>query len=179
MRFDFRPHLIGTLVELRPLAPADWDALYAVASDPEIWALHPARDRWQEPVFREFFGDALRFGAEGSGGAFAVIDRATGEVVGSTRYFVRPEAPDEVEIGWTFLARRCWGGAYNGEMKRLMIDHALRSFPRVVFVVGEDNARSQRALEKIGAVRCGFVERADRSGKMVRRVEFEVRRPSG
>ena len=61
----------------------------------------------------------------------------------------------EVEIGWTFLARSHWGGLYNGEMKRLMIRHAFRFVESVVFLIGPQNLRSQRAVEKIGAVRDG------------------------
>ena len=60
-----------------------------------------------------------------------------------------------VEIGWTFLARAYWGGRYNGEMKRLMLEHAFRSVDRVIFIIGPENRRSQRAVEKIGAVRSG------------------------
>ena len=56
---DRQPVLEGERLTLRPLVPADWDALFAVASDPLIWEQHPAHDRWQEPVFRAFFDDAL------------------------------------------------------------------------------------------------------------------------
>jgi RimJ/RimL family protein N-acetyltransferase len=56
-----------------------------------------------------------------------------------------------VEIGWTFLERRFWGGSYNRELKKLMLDHAFNFVDHVVFVVGEKNLRSQKALEKIGA----------------------------
>jgi RimJ/RimL family protein N-acetyltransferase len=56
---DRQPVLEGERLRLRPLVPADWEALFAVASDPLIWEQHPAHDRWQEPVFRAFFDDAL------------------------------------------------------------------------------------------------------------------------
>ena len=145
---DLQPILEGTLLALRPLRPGDFEALFAVAADPLIWEQHPDHDRWQEPVFREFFREALA-----SGGALLATDRATGEVIGSSRYFGYDAATGVVEIGWSFLARRCWGGTYNGEMKRLMLEHAFRAVPRVIFVVGERNLRSQRAIEKIGGVR--------------------------
>ena len=61
---DRQPVLEGQRLVLRPLTPDDWDALYAVASDRELWALHPSHDRYQEPVFREFFADALANGGE-------------------------------------------------------------------------------------------------------------------
>jgi RimJ/RimL family protein N-acetyltransferase len=150
MPFDLQPTLKGRLVELRPLRPDDFDALYAVAADPLIWEQHPVRDRYQLDSFQAFFARSLE-----SGGALAVIDASDGKVIGSSRY--RPDdSKDEVEIGWTFLARSHWGGAYNGEMKRLMIEHALRFFERVIFLVAPDNIRSQKAVERIGGVRAGW-----------------------
>ena len=142
-----QPHLITPSLHLRPLRPADWDALYAVASDPAIWTQHPAHDRWREPVFRAFFQQALE-----SGGALVAIDPAPGEIIGSSRFDLTRAAPGEMEIGWTFLARRHWGGAMNAVMKRAMIGHALGFVERVIFVVGEGNLRSRRAMEKIGGV---------------------------
>ena len=142
-----QPVLEGELVCLRPLRTEDWEALFAVASDPLIWAQHPAHDRWQEPVFRAFFDDALA-----NKGALAVIDAQTGSVIGSSRFQGLEQAGGgSVEIGWTFLARSHWGGRYNHEMKRLMLAHALASVAEVRFVVGETNNRSRRALERIGA----------------------------
>jgi RimJ/RimL family protein N-acetyltransferase len=147
MPFDRQPTLRGELLELRPLRPDDFDALFAVASDPLIWEQHPERDRYQESVFRAFFAEALS-----SGGALVATDRASGAIIGSSRY--HGYDPDErvVEIGWTFLARPYWGGRYNGEMKKLMLDHAFPWVSRVVFVIGPHNRRSQRAVEKIGGV---------------------------
>jgi RimJ/RimL family protein N-acetyltransferase len=158
MPFDLQPRLKGELVELRPLRADDFDALYAVARDPLIWEQHPAGNRHEEPVFREFFREALA-----SGGALLATDAASGAVIGSSRYHGYDEARSEVEIGWTFLARTHWGGRYNGEMKRLMLRHAFRFVDRVVFLVGPRNLRSQRAVEKIGAVRAG--SRTDGSGR--------------
>lgn len=148
MPFDLQPVLQGPRLALRPLRPDDFDALYAVASDPLIWEQHPASDRWQRDVFTAFFDEAMA-----SGGALIAIDRATGRVIGSSRYFGHDEAASEIEIGWTFLARSHWGGVYNREMKRLMLDHAFRFVHRVVFLIGPRNVRSQKAIEKLGATR--------------------------
>jgi len=144
---DRQPVLEGEHVTLRPLRADDWDALFAVASDPLIWEQHPAHDRWQEPVFRAFFEDALA-----NKGALVALDAATGAVIGSSRFQGLEEAGGgSVEIGWTFLARSHWGGRWNHEMKRLMLAHALASVAEVRFLVGETNTRSRRALENIGA----------------------------
>ncbi len=143
---DRQPVLEGERLLLRPLRPDDWDALYAVASDPLIWELHPAHDRWQEPVFRAFFADALA-----GGGAMVAIDRASGAVIGSSRWQAHdPADGGSVEIGWTFLARSHWGRVWNEEMKRLMLAHAFRWVGRVDFRVGEGNRRSRGAMQRIG-----------------------------
>lgn len=145
--FDFQPTLIGEHLRLRPLQAADWDALYALARDPLVWEQHPARTRWREDVFRPYFADGLA-----SGGALtAELRDGDGAVIGWSRYSTAHVEPGEVEIGWTMIGRAYWGGGYNGEMKALMLDHALNNFDRVIFRIGEDNRRSRRAVEKLGA----------------------------
>jgi RimJ/RimL family protein N-acetyltransferase len=146
-RFDPQPTLRGELLHLRPLREADFGPLFAVASDPLIWEQHPNSDRYNLDVFRAFFREAMD-----RGGALAVLDAATGEIIGSSRYHGYDGARSEVEVGWTFLARRYWGGRYNGELKRLMLEHAFRYMDHVIFVIGPENFRSRRAVEKIGAV---------------------------
>jgi len=145
---DRQPVLEDEHVRLRPLRAADWEALFAVASDPLVWEQHPAHDRWKEEVFRPFFADALA-----NRGALIVSDAKTGAVIGSSRFQGLEEADGgSVEIGWTFLARSHWGGTHNHAMKRLMLAHALASVAEVRFLVGATNTRSRQALEKIGAV---------------------------
>ena len=165
MPFDAQPQLRGSLVELRPLVAADQDELYAVAADPLIWEQHPAGNRHEEGVFREFFREALD-----SGGALTTIDARTRRIIGSSRFHAYDEDRSEVEIGWTFLARSHWGGAYNGEMKHLMLEHAFRFVDRVVFVIGAENLRSRRAVQKIGGVHVG--SRKDGTGQ--NRSLFEI-----
>ena len=170
---DRQPTLEGEVLLLRPLREDDWNALYAVASDPMVWELHPANDRWQKPIFRAYFADALA-----QGGALAVIDKVSGAIIGSSRMQgFDPADGGSVEIGWTFLARSHWGGETNRAMKRLMLEHALKSVARVDFRVGEDNLRSRRAMEKIGG------RLTDRDGGVVqtasgpaRHVVYEITR---
>ena len=145
-QIDLQPTLTGDLIELRPLCPADFDALFSAASDPLIWEQHPESDRYQRGVFQKYFGGALE-----SKGAFAILERKSGRIIGSSRYCNLDPGKSEVEVGWTFLQRKFWGGSYNRELKKLMLDHAFQFVERVVFVVGEKNLRSQKALEKIGA----------------------------
>jgi RimJ/RimL family protein N-acetyltransferase len=169
--FDLQPHLKGKLIELRPLKPNDWDELFAVASDPLIWEQHPERDRYKEDVFRVFFKEALD-----SGGAFVIIDRKTQRIIGSTRFYGFDPKKSEIEIGWTFLARRYWGGRYNAEMKRLLLNHAFRFVESVVFFVGEDNVRSQRAMEKIGAIKVGTATRTYGDHPPARNLKYVMRK---
>lgn len=166
-----QPVLEGERLLLRPLVPGDWDGLFAVASDPQVWAMHPQHDRWQEPVFRRFFADALE-----RGGALAVIDKASGAIIGSSQY--KPEADGVVEIGWTFLAPSHWGGSHNREMKRLMLAHAFRFVERVEFRVGECNLRSQRAMAKIGGNLTGRFDMVETPSGPMRHVIFEITRES-
>ncbi|MET0280491.1 MAG: GNAT family N-acetyltransferase [Steroidobacteraceae bacterium] len=142
---DLQPHLSTPLINLRPLREQDWTELFALAADPLIWAVHPAHDRWQEPVFRQFFEQGLA-----SGGALVASDPRSGALIGYSRYDRARAGPGEVEIGWTFLSRACWGGEVNRAMKRAMLQHALQFVPRVIFIVGAENHRSRRAMEKIG-----------------------------
>ncbi len=170
---NLQPTLEGEQIILRPLAPEDFEALHAIASDPLIWEQHPARDRWQREVFQRFFDDALKEPTN-NGGALIVIDKSTGCVIGSSRYHGYHATKSEVEIGWTFLARSHWGGRYNSEMKRLMLDHAFTFVDRVIFLVGENNIRSQMAMERIGGVREGFVEKTDFGGPVSRSIKFVI-----
>jgi RimJ/RimL family protein N-acetyltransferase len=158
MPFDLQPCLTGNLLHLRPLRAHDFRDLFAVASDPLIWEQHPCNDRYQEDVFKEFFRQAME-----SRGALIAIDRKDGRVIGSSRFYGYDEEKGEIEIGWTFLARSHWGGTYNGEMKRLMLRHAFKFVSSVIFLIGPLNIRSQRAVERIGAVRAG--SRPDATGR--------------
>jgi N-acetyltransferase len=145
---DFQPTLVGPSVTVRPIAPGDWTELYAAGSDPKIWEVHPVPDRYTEPKFRKFFDEAIE-----SKMAFAFVDRATGALIGSSRYYGYAPEIGELEIGWTFIARSHWGGATNREVKRLMLDHAFTFIDTAIFWVGDTNWRSQGAMTKIGGVK--------------------------
>ena len=151
--------------------PADWDDLFAVAADPFIWEQHPESDRYKEDVFKVFFREALE-----SRGAFVIIDKS-GRIIGSTRFYGYDPEKSEIEIGWTFLARKYWGGRYNRELKQLMLDHAFKFVESVIFYVGENNIRSQKATEKIGAVNDGLVEKVYGNRPPGLNVRYVIKRP--
>jgi RimJ/RimL family protein N-acetyltransferase len=172
MSFDLQLNLKGELIELHPLNPEDWDDLFAVASDPLVWEQHPENDRYKEDVFKVFFSEALE-----SGGAFVIIDKKNQQIIGSTRFYGYDPEKSEIEIGWTFLARKYWGGRYNRELKQLMLDHAFKFVENVIFYVGENNIRSQKATEKIGAVKDGLVEKVYGNRPPSLNVRYLVKRP--
>ena len=171
---DRQPVFEGERLYLRPLTESDWPALFAVASDRELWANHPSHDRWQEPVFRAFFDDALA-----KGGALAIVDKASGKIIGSSRFQYSDKGGGEVlEIGWSFLAREYWGKGYNAEFKRLMLEHAFKHVDRVVFRVGADNMISRKAMANIGGRLTGETYVEERAGRPVEHVVFEITRES-
>ena len=158
---DFQPTLVGPTITVRPIAAADWSELFAAGSDPEIWKVHPSPDRYTEPAFRQYFD-----GAVASKMAFVFVDRATGRLIGSSRYHGHDPARGEIEIGWTFIVRSHLGGATNREVKRLMLDHAFTFVHTVIFWVGGSNWRSQGAMTKIGGIKRDGLFTREASGAM-------------
>jgi RimJ/RimL family protein N-acetyltransferase len=145
---NLQPTLEGPRVTVRPIQQSDWEGLFAAASDPLVWEQHPATERYREQEFRLFFDDAIRCGS-----AFTFVDRESGKLIGSSRYNEYDVERSEIEIGWTFLGRDYWGGSYNREIKKLMLEHAYTFVDTVLFWVGDENMRSQKAVEKIGGVK--------------------------
>ena len=171
MQPNLQPTLKGELLELRPLQRDDFDALYSSAADPLIWEQHPEPDRYKREVFQGFFERALE-----SKGAFAIIERKTGRIIGSSRFYGYDAERREVFVGYTFLERAFWGGHYNRELKQLMLDHAFGFVDRVLFHVGENNLRSQKALQKLGATVLTRTELPDRNGTMQPHLIFVISR---
>jgi len=170
--FDLQPNLRGELIDLRPLRPEDWDDLFAVASDPLIWEQHPESDRYEEDVFKIFFREALE-----CRGAFVIVDTTSRQIIGSTRFYGYDLEKSEIEIGWTFLARKYWGGRYNRELKQLMLDHAFKFVESVVLLVGENNIRSQKATEKIGGIRDGLVKKVYGNRPPSLSIRYVIKKP--
>ena len=171
-KFDLQPTLVGPRVIVRPVRPDDFEAMFAAASDPQIWAQHPANDRCEPGPFKAYFEGALS-----SGSAFAFVDATSNKIIGSSRYYGLDTELSEIEIGWTFLARDYWGGDYNAEIKRLMLEHAFKYVATVVFWVGADNIRSRRAMEKIGGVLRDGIYVREVSGEH-ENVVYEVKKSS-
>lgn len=153
MCFNPQPTLENELIKLVPLKNEDFETLYLVASDPLIWGQHPNKNRHQRDVFKKFFKKAME-----SGGAFIVLDKKSDKVIGSSRYYDFDEGKKSIAIGYTFLAREYWGTANNRAMKTLMLDYAFMSVDIVIFYIGVNNIRSQKAIEKLGAEHVGKIK---------------------
>jgi RimJ/RimL family protein N-acetyltransferase len=150
MAIDIQPTLENEDVLLSPLREEDFEALYQVAADPKIWEQHPNKDRWQRDVFRKFFEGAIE-----SKGAFKIIDKRTGEIAGSTRFYNYNESARSIMIGYTFYATRFWGKGLNPVVKQLMLEYIFSCVDKVQFQIGATNIRSQVAIQRIGATKVG------------------------
>lgn len=144
---NLQPSLYGATLTLIPLQADHWHTLMQAASDPLIWTLHPEPERYKPQVFRPVFDGGLA-----SGGAFLITDPHSGAVLGTSRYYDYDATQRAVAIGYTFLVRARWGGDSNTELKQLMLAHAFEFADTVWFHVGEQNLRSRRAVEKLGAL---------------------------
>ena len=148
MDFNLQPTLRGNNVLLQPLLDTDFDHLYQVACDPEIWAMHPNKDRYKKEVFQNFFEGALK-----SGGALKIMDVHNHQVIGCSRFYDHNPDEKSIYIGYSFFAKRCWGQHYNTEAKHLMLNYIFQFVDKVFFHVGAENFRSQKAMEKLGALK--------------------------
>ena len=154
MLFDLQPTFLkNDFIQLVPLQESDFEALYAVASDPLVWEQHPNKFRYQLEVFRNYFEGALL-----SKGAFLIRDTPTGDVIGSSRYYDYDADANSILIGYTFIGRKYWGTGYNRALKKLMLEYAFQYVDKVYFHIGAFNIRSQKAIEKLGAVKVGEFE---------------------
>lgn len=144
--------LTGRRVCLVPMAEEHVDALWEVARDPELWLESGAVWRGREDMQR-YVGTALEWAARGEALPFVTTLTADGSVVGSTRFAAYVPEHRRVEIGWTFLARRCQRAGINPEAKLLMLGHAFDTLGlrRVELKTDALNSTSRRAILRLGA----------------------------
>jgi RimJ/RimL family protein N-acetyltransferase len=147
---NLQPYLKNELIKLKPLSTNDFEVLFNIAADPDIWEQHPDNLRYERDVFQKYFDSAIE-----SKGAFLIIDNNTNEIIGSSRYYDFDETKKEIAIGYTFISTKYWGTNYNKTKKKLMLDNAFRYVEKVLFHIGENNIRSQKAVKKLGAILIG------------------------
>lgn len=153
MNFSIQTILENETYQLIPLQQGDFESLYEVASDPKVWEQHPNKDRYRREVFENFFQGAIE-----SGGAFKVVERATGDILGSTRFYDFDDENNSIFIGYTFYGTKSWGRKINPQIKKLMLDYIFQFADTVYFHVGKDNIRSRTAMERLGAENQGEQE---------------------
>ena len=148
MNINIQPTLENENVILHPLQDKDFDDLYAVASDPKIWEQHPNKDRCKIEVFKVFFDGAMQ-----SKGAFKIVNKASGHVMGSTRFYDHNQEENSISIGYTFYGREYWGKGFNHSVKSLMLDYIFQFVSKVHFHIGAENIRSQIAIGRLGTTK--------------------------
>ena len=153
MTLNLQPVLENDSIILSPLQEIDFEELYKVASDPKIWEQHPNKDRWKKDVFRMFFEGAIQ-----SKGAFKIIEKSTGKIIGSTRFYDYNEKEKSILIGYTFFPTKFWGKGINSDVKKIMLDYIFRYLDQVYFQIGINNIRSQIAIGRLGAKKIGEQE---------------------
>ncbi len=162
MTVDWRrvPVLEGRHVRLEPLTQSHHAALTEVGLDPDLWALIPYRVTTPEEM-TAYIERALKDQAAGVSLPFATIDRASGKIVGSTRYMNVEPAHRRVEIGATWIARPWQRTAINTEAKYMMLRYAFETLGciRVELKTDALNRRSRNAIQRIGAMEEGVFRR--------------------
>ncbi|MDQ0476484.1 GNAT family N-acetyltransferase [Chryseobacterium sp. MDT2-18] len=171
MNFSIQPTLENENIELLPLKETDFERLFMVASDPEVWAMHPNKERYKREVFHNFFKGALE-----SKGAFLIIDKHSEEVLGSTRFYDFNENDKSIFIGYTFYGTKSWGKNINASAKKMMLDYIFQFVEKVIFHVGKDNIRSVKAMTKLGAENLGEEEVAYFGEASKTNVVFQIKK---
>ncbi|WP_066439862.1 GNAT family N-acetyltransferase [Chryseobacterium sp. CCH4-E10] len=153
MKFSIQPVLENEQYQLIPLQQGDFESLYQVASDPEVWRQHPNKDRYRKEVFSTFFEGAMK-----SGGAFKITEKYSSEILGSTRFYDYDEENNSIFIGYTFYGTKSWGKGINPQVKKIILQYIFQFVDTVYFHVGKDNMRSRTAMERLGAENRGEQE---------------------
>jgi RimJ/RimL family protein N-acetyltransferase len=151
--WDVSIRLEGSLVELEPLRHEHEDGLTEAADHPDAftwWPLDLSEGRAEVHAFVEWALEAAR---EGTRQHYATLDAETGEVIGTTSYFLLQPENKTVEIGATFLTPSRWRSGANTEAKLLMLGHAfdVLGCNRVQIVTDELNEQSRAAILALGA----------------------------
>lgn len=152
--------LEGRVVRLEPMTLDHVDALSRVGLDPSLWALTTSRIETRADM-HQYVETALAEQAAGTSLPFVTMARATGEVVGSTRFANVVHEHARAEIGWTWIAPQWQRTAVNTEAKYLMLRHAFEHMGcrRVELKTNARNARSRAAMLRIGAIEEGTLRR--------------------
>jgi len=150
--------LEGRFVRLEPLSPEHHAALCEVGLDQSLWDVTMTLIRTSDEMMN-YISESLRLQASGHALPFAIVEKSTKTVVGSTRYGNIDRANRRMEIGWTWVAPRWQRTAVNTESKYLLLKHAFETIGciRVEFKTDSINNKSRDALLRIGAKEEGIL----------------------
>lgn len=144
---DFKIKFEDEDLIIKQLKQDEFNDLYNVAKDPNIWKQHPENDRWKKEKFKIFFKN----GIENEFGIYKIISKVNKQIIGSSRFYSLDKKEKVIRIGFTFITTKYWGTNTNFKIKKLMIDYAFKFLDKIYFDIGENNFRSRKAVEKLGA----------------------------
>ena len=144
---DFKVKFEDNDLIIKQLKQEEFNDLYNIAKDPNIWKQHPENDRWKKEKFAIFFKN----GIDNEFGIYKIINKSNKEIIGSSRFYKLDPKDKAIRIGFTFITTKYWGTTTNFKIKKLMIDYALKFLDKIYFDIGENNIRSRKAMEKLGA----------------------------
>ena len=150
--------LEGRHTRLEPLAPRHTADLASVALDPELWRWTPTQIHSAADL-DTYIETALSVQRAGTALPFAIVDRASGRAIGSTRFGNIDHANRRVEIGWSWLGRAFQRRAFNTEAKLLLLTHAFERLDciRVELRADVRNTTSRSAIARLGAKQEGIL----------------------
>jgi RimJ/RimL family protein N-acetyltransferase len=162
MSFDFsRPIVLeNARVRLRPLETTDFEALKPAAFDPDVWQF--TLSRADDAVsLADYLATAVHDREAGRRYAFAIVNRATGQLAGSTSYYNIAPADQRLSIGYTWLGRAFQGTGLNRAAKHLLLSYAFEhlGYERVELETDSRNQQSQQAMRRMGATEEGTLRR--------------------
>ncbi|MEC1550773.1 GNAT family N-acetyltransferase [Bacillus rugosus] len=148
--------LTGKQVQVVPMDKSHIQGLYEAANDENIWTHLPKTITTLHDM-EAFVEEALQTKESGAECPFVIIHRETGKIVGTTRFLYMSSASRSLEIGWTWFHPSVWGTSFNTECKYVLLQYCFEQLNtiRVQFKTDERNIRSQKAIERLGAVREG------------------------
>ncbi|OMD42178.1 GNAT family N-acetyltransferase [Paenibacillus odorifer] len=150
--------LEGTTIKLVPMDESHVEGLARVLRNPNIWEFTWRKITSDEQV-RDLITTAFANQTNGSQFPFVIIEQASGQIVGTTRIMHPDMVHRNAEIGCTWISPEYWRTSVNTEAKSLLLHYCFEELKlvRVEFTVVASNLRSQRAVERLGAVREGVL----------------------
>lgn len=145
--------LTGEKVILQPLTEDYFQKLTEASSEDIIWTYMPVKGSNPEMLLGALT-EALHKRDLAEQYPFVVIEKASGRVMGSTRFLQLNETHRSLEIGYTWYQTEYWGKGFNEECKYLLLQYSFEILKtiRVQIITSDKNVRSKRAIERIGGI---------------------------